>query len=95
MPKHTKSLQTSIYQDEKCPILEYFHEIQLDEDKYAKTLYKYVCFHYNYHFLRKIYLINAEIHQITWNKWYSKLGNAPSGNISVTSTKIYPNMLST
>ena len=35
----------------KCPILEYFHEIQLDEYKYAKPRHKYVCFHYKYHFL--------------------------------------------
>ena len=32
------------------PILEYFHEIQLVVSKYAKDQYKYVCFHYKYHF---------------------------------------------
>ena len=40
-------LKQVIFQVRKCPILEYFHEIILDEYKYAKTLNTYVCFHNN------------------------------------------------
>ena len=46
-PKHLKQVLLEVG---KCPILEYFHEIQLVESKYAKTLHKYVCSHYKYHF---------------------------------------------
>ena len=35
--KHTKSLKQVIFQVGKCPILEYFHEIQFDDYNYAKT----------------------------------------------------------
>ena len=37
MLKHTKSLETSNFQVGNRPILEYYHEIQSDEHKYAKT----------------------------------------------------------
>ena len=85
MLKTQNHLKKVVFQDDKCPILEYFHEIQLDEYKYTKTLRKYVCFAYKYHLSQKIYLINVEIRQNTRNKWYSKLGNAPSWNISMKS----------
>ena len=50
MLKHTKFLEIKvIFQVWKCPILEYFHEIQLDVSKYAQYPHKYVCFHYKYH----------------------------------------------
>ena len=75
-----------IFKDENCPILEYFYEIQLHVSKYANVhLQKYVCFHYKNHLSQLIYLINAEKHQITFNKQYSKLGSAPSWNISMKS----------
>ena len=48
--KHTKWLEISAIQRWGMPILEYFHEIQLFVSKYAKDPYKYVCFHYKYHF---------------------------------------------
>ena len=50
MLKHTKFLEKKvIFQVGKCPILEYFHEIQLDVSKYAQYPHKYVCLHYKYH----------------------------------------------
>ena len=81
-PNHLKKL---ILQVGKYPNLEYFHEIQLDVSKYAQYPHLYVCLHYKYHMSQYIYLINVETHQITWNKWYSKLGNAQFCNISMKS----------
>ena len=85
MFKHTNLLEISDIPSWELPILVYFYEIQLHVSKYAKHLQKYVCFHYKYHLSQLIYLINAEKHQITWNKWYSKLGSDPSWNISMKS----------
>ena len=68
MLKHIKSLETSNIPVGKCPFLEYFHEIQLVEYKYAKTPKKYVCFHFKYHLSQLLYLINVVTHQITCNK---------------------------
>ena len=45
-PNHLKQV---IFQVGKCPILEYIHELQLVQYKYAKTLQKYVYFHFKYH----------------------------------------------
>ena len=82
MLKHTKSLEEIDIQSWEIPQLEIF---PWNLSKYAQYPQNYVCFHYKYHLSQKIYLINVETHQITWNKWYSKLGSAPSWNISMKS----------
>ena len=73
-PNHFKKL---IFQVGKCPILEYFHEIQLDVSKKAQYPHKYVCFHYIVSFVTKNYLINVETHQITWNVIF-QVGRCPN-----------------
>ena len=82
MSKHTKSLETSSIPSWEMPHLGIF---PWNPIRWVQI--------YKYYFSQKIYLINAEIHQITLNKWYSKFGNAPSWNISKKSYKMCPNML--
>ena len=82
IPNHLRKL---IFQVWKSPYLEYSYEIKLDLSKYAQYPHKYVCFHYKCHLSQLIYLINVDSHQITWNKWYSKLENAPSCSFSMKS----------
>ena len=62
MLKHTKSLEISDIPSWEVPILEYFHEIQLDVLKSAQFPHNYVCFHNKYHLSQWIYLINVETH---------------------------------